>query len=290
MNYQNKYVFVWLLAIATFLSVASFQPALAQSAPSLGAASTFSVLGGQAVTCTDSIITGDVGVSPTPAFTNTACTIVGGTPPATDAAAALARTAFLSAYNALGLMPCSQTISPAAFTGNVPALGPLAPGVYCFPAGVTFTNTTLTLDGSTNPNGIWIFKVGAALTGSGFHVVMANGAQACNVFWSVGAAVTLSTSTLPPLFQGNILAGNAAGGSVTITGGSLIGRVLANVAITMTGTNVHGSCALLAQGTASCTVNDNDDNDEHHENDKDQDHDKDRDKDKDHEKEKDRDR
>jgi Ice-binding-like len=133
------------------------------------------------------------------------------------------------------------------------------------------------------------FKVGAALTGSGFHVVMANGAQARNVFWSVGAAVTLSTSTLPPLFQGNILAGNAAGGSVTITGGSLIGRVLANVAVTMTGTNTHGSCALLAQGTASCTA----DNDvDHHDKDKDQDHDKDRDKDKDkdHEKEQDRDR
>jgi Ice-binding-like len=289
MKYQNKYVFVCLLAIATFLSVASFQPALAQSAPSLGAASGFSVLGGQAVTCTNSVITGDVGVSPTPAFTNAGCTIAGNTPPATDVAAALARTAFLSTYNALGLMPCGQTFSTAAFTGNVPALGPLAPGVYCFPAAVTFTDTTLTLDGSTNPNGIWIFKVGAALTGSGFHVVMANGAQACNVFWSVGAAVTLSTSTLPPLFQGNILAGNAAGGSVTITGGSLIGRVLANVAVTMTGTNTHGSCALLAQGTASCTA----DNDvDHHDKDKDQDHDKDRDKDKDkdHEKEQDRDR
>jgi hypothetical protein len=289
MKYQNKYVFVCLLAIATFLSVASFQPALAQSAPSLGAASGFSVLGGQAVTCTNSVITGDVGVSPTPAFTNTGCTIAGNTPPATDVAAALARTAFLSTYNALGLMPCGQTFSTAVFTGNVPALGPLAPGVYCFPAAVTFTDTTLTLDGSTNPNGIWIFKVGAALTGSGFHVVMANGAQACNVFWSVGAAVTLSTSTLLPLFQGNLLAGNAAGGSVTITGGSLIGRVLANVAITMTGTNIHGSCALLAQGTASCTA----DNDvDHHDKDKDQDHDKDRDKDKDkdHEKEQDRDR
>jgi type VI secretion system secreted protein VgrG len=247
MKYQNKYVFVCLLAIATFLSVASFQPALAQSAPSLGAASGFSVLGGQAVTCTNSVITGDVGVSPTPAFTNTSCTIAGNTPPATDVAAALARTAFLSTYNALGLMPCGQTFSTAAFTGNVRALGPLAPGVYCFPAAVTFTDTTLTLDGSTNPNGIRIFKVGAALTGSGFHVVMANGAQACNVFWSVGAAVTLSTSTLLPLFQGNLLAGNAAGGSVTITGGSLIGRVLANVAITMTGTNIHGSCALLAR-------------------------------------------
>jgi hypothetical protein len=277
MNHQNRYVFVCLLAIATFLSAASFQPVSAQSTPSLGAASSFSVLGGQAVTCTNSVITGDVGVSPTPAFTNTGCTIAGNTPPATDVAAALARAAFLSTYNALGLMPCGQTFSTATFTGNVPALGPLAPGVYCFPAAVTFTDTTLTLDGSTNANGIWVFKVGAALTGSGFHIVLANGAQACNVFWSVGAAVTLSTSTLPPLFQGNILAGNATGGSVTITGGSLIGRVLANVAITMTGTNIHGSCALTSQALATCQAGDND----HKDKDKDKDNDKDEDKDRD---------
>jgi len=291
MKHQYKYVFPSLLSVATLLFAASVQPVLAQSAPSLGAASTFSVLGGQAVTCTGSVITGDVGVSPTPAFTNTGCTIVGSTPPATAAAAALARTAFLGAYDAIGLVPCTQTISTAAFTGNVPALGPLAPGVYCFPAAVTFTNTTLTLDGSTNPNGIWIFKVGAALTGSGFQVVMANGGQPCNVFWSVGAAATLSTSTLPPLFQGNILAGNATGGSVTITGGSLIGRVLANVAVTLTGTNIHGSCALLAQANSSCAADDNDR--DHHDKDKDRDHDKDKDrdhnkgKDKDYEKQKD---
>ncbi len=276
MNYRHKYVFPCLLAIAALLASASFQPASAQSAPSLGAASSFSVLGGQAVTCTSSVITGDVGVSPTPAFTNTGCTIAGSTPPATDVAAALARAAFLNAYAAIGVMPCSQTISTAAFTGNVPALGPLAPGVYCFPAGVTFTNTTLTLDGSSNPNGIWIFKVGAALTGSGFQVLMVNGAQPCNVFWSVGAATTLSTSTLLPLFQGNILAGNAAAGSVTITGGSLIGRVLANVAVTMTATNIHGSCALVSQAMAACH---GDDNDKHQDMDKDKNKDKDHDKD-----------
>lgn len=69
----------------------------------------------------------------------------------------------------------------------MPVLGPLPPGVYCFAAAVTFTDTTLTLDGATNPNGIWIFKVEGALTGSGFQVVMANGAQACNVFWAVEA-------------------------------------------------------------------------------------------------------
>jgi hypothetical protein len=274
MNYQHKYVFLCLLAIATLLSAASFQPALAQS---LGAASSFSVLG-NAVTCTaPSVITGDVGA--TGAFTNTGCTIVGGTPPATNVAAGLAQTALTSAYNALNpINPgnCGTTISTAAFTGTT--LGPLAPGVYCFPAAVTFTDTTLTLDGSGNPNPIWIFEVGAALTGSGFQVVMVNG-QACNVFWSVGAAVTLSTSTLPPLFQGNILAGST-GGAISITGGSLIGRVLANGAVALSGTNIHGSCALLAQAAASCTDND-------HEKDKDRDHDKDNDKDRDHGKDKD---
>jgi hypothetical protein len=258
-------------------------------APPLGPAASFAVLGGTNVTCTaPGVVTGDVGVSPGSAvpFTNTGCTIAGGIPPATNAAAVLGHAAFLSTYDALVLTPCTQTIATAAFTGNVPALGPLAPGVYCFPAAVTFTDTTLTLDGSTNPNGIWIFKVGAALTGSGFQVVMANGAQVCNVFWVVGAAATLSTSTLPPVFQGNILAGGPAG-SVTITGGNLIGRVLANVAVTLTGTNIHGTCALVAQGVASCPA---DDDDKHHhdrDKDKDRDHDKDKDKDRDHDKDKD---
>jgi len=259
MNYQHKYVFLCLLAIATLLSAASFQPALAQSAPSLGAAASFSVLG-NAVTCTaPGVITGDVGA--TGAFTNTTgCIIAGGTPPATDIAAGLAQTALTSAYNALGLIHCDFTDT---------TLTTLAPGVYCFSAAVTFTTTTLTLDGTTNPNGIWIFKVAAALTGTGLQVVMANGAQACNVFWSVGAGVTLTDS----LFQGTILAG-ATGGAITITRGSLIGRALANGAVTLsgptTGINIHGSCALVAQGQAqgqaSCT--DNDEKDRDHEKEK----------------------
>jgi len=242
-------------------------------APSLGTAGSFAVLGGTNVTCTaPGVITGDVGVSPGSAvpFTNTGCTIAG-TAHVSDPAAFNARTDFLHAYTVLKdnlLTPCTQTISTAAFTGNVPVLGPLPPGVYCFPAAVTFTDTTLTLDGSTNPNGIWIFKVGAALTGSGFQVVMANGGQACNVFWAVGAAATLSTSTLPPLFQGNILAGDPINGSITITGGALVGRALANQAMTMTNTNVNGVCALVDQVKAGCK-NDDDDKDD---DDKDRDH------------------
>jgi hypothetical protein len=263
-----------VLMVICLLSTSSM--AWAQTAPSLGSAATFAVLG-SAVTCTGpGVISGDVGA--TGAFTNTpVCTIAGGAPPATNAAAILAQAALTNAYNAINpINPtnCGTTISTAAFTDA--ALGPLAPGVYCFPAGVAFTRTTLTLDGSTNPNGIWIFEVGAALAGTNFQVVLLNGAQACNVFWSVGAAVTLTSSstTMPLIFQGNILAG-AIGGAITITGGNLIGRVLANGAVTLTGPNVNGLCAVVDQAKASCKNDDDDDRDKDH-------HDRDDDRDKDH--------
>ncbi|MFC5474763.1 ice-binding family protein [Paraherbaspirillum soli] len=233
----RKFVPICILGIVALSGGVS--PAWAQV--SLGAASEFSILGGTNVTCTSgSVVTGDIGVYPG-SFTNTGCTMAGGSPPATNAAAALAQADLLRAYSALQSRPCTQTISTAAFTGNVPALGPLAPGVYCFPAGVTFTNTTLTLIGPSN--GIWIFKVGAALTGTNFSVVMADHGRPCNVFWSVGAGVTMTTSAL----KGNILAGNATDGAITLTGGSVAGRALAKVAVTVTGASVIGCDALAGK-------------------------------------------
>jgi hypothetical protein len=103
----------------------------------------------------------------------------------------------------------------------------------------------LTLDARGDSNAVWIFKIGGALTGTGFSVVMANGGQACNVFWVPGADVTMTTSA----FSGNILAAAnganfPAGGSITLTGGILAGRALANVAVTMTGANIIGCGAL----------------------------------------------
>ena len=259
-----------LLLVICVLSVGSF--ARAQTAPSLGAAATFAVLG-SAVTCTGpGVISGDVGA--TGAFTNTTgCTIAGGTPPATNTAAGLAQTALNTAYqNALvANSSCTSflaAVPPASFT--------LAPGVYCntgeAPA-LTMTSITLTLDAGGNANAVWVFKIDAALTGTSLQVVMAGGGQPCNVYWLVGADSTLTTST----FQGNILAGGAAS-AFTSTGGTLIGRVLANGAVALTGPNIHGTCALVAQGGGSCPA---DDDDKHHHKDRDKDKDKDRDHDKD---------
>jgi ice-binding like protein len=234
-NSCQKYFSACLLALLS-------QAAFAQ-APTLGAASAFSVLGGTAVTCTTSVITGDVGVSPGTAFTNTGCTIAGGMPPATNVAAAGTRNDFIIAYTALQSRACDFTLG-----STIPASTTLVPGVYCIGAALTATDVTLTLDASGNANAVWIFKIGAALTGTNFSVVMANGGQPCNVFWAPSAGVTMTTSAL----KGNILAGGDTG-SITLTGGSLAGRALANVAVTMTNASIIG-CAVLS-GALACKAN-----------------------------------
>lgn len=232
-----------MFAMATLLGGTS--PAWAQGSPvsqaSMGTAGDFAVLGGTNVTCTAGSVVGDVGVAPGSAvpFTNTGCTITGGTPPATDSAAVQARTDFLNAYAALQL----QSASCVSLLGNTLAGENLVPGVYCLDA-VAKTGL-LTLTGPAD--GVWIFLVDGALTGTDFSVTMAGGGQPCNVFWAPTAAATLTTSAM----KGNILAGNASGGSITLTGGSLAGSALANIAVTMTNANVIG-CDVLSDTPPSC--------------------------------------
>jgi hypothetical protein len=211
---------------SALLSAAPFHAAFAQTAPDLGSAASFAVLAGTEVTCTDSTITGDVGVWPGTAITQTNCTINGSVHQG-DATAMAAYNDFLSAYDALALVQCDQVL-----TGTLAGVT-LAPGVYCFDAAATLTGQ-LTLDGPAD--GVWIFKIGTsgtgALTGTNFSVVMSGGGQACNLYWWVAEAATMTTSN----FQGTILAGAAT----TLTGGSLIGRDLAKAAATLTGVTVSG--------------------------------------------------
>jgi hypothetical protein len=243
MNTLRKDFYICLFATAALLG--GISPAWAQV--SLGAASGFAVLGGGAVTCTNSVITGDVGAGGV--FANVGCAITGGMPPATNPAVAGALTGLASAYAAIQDMPC-----PVGATLLSTITGPmtLTPGVYCTAAALTGAGV-LTLDAGGDANAVWIFKIPAAFTGTGFSVVMANRGQACNVFWAAGADVTMTTSAL----GGNILAGGATG-SVTMTGGTLAGRVLATNAVTMTGTNVIGCAALPSSPPSSCKDKDRD--------------------------------
>lgn len=245
--------------MARLIGMASFaaflygpSPGWAATAPDLGTASNFAVLSGGALDCTTSTVGGDVVAGG--AFTNTGCTITGAMPPATNTVAVQAHTDFISAYTALapqtGDCDVAHTLL-STITGPVTLL----PGVYCTGAALTGTGA-LTLDGQGDVNAVWIFKIGAALTGTNFSVVMANGGQPCNVTWWVGAGTSMTTSA----FKGNILAGGATG-AITLTGGTLAGRALANVAVTMTDASVFGCGALSGPPSSPCEDKDRDGDD-----------------------------
>jgi Ice-binding-like len=200
---------------------------LGLTAPSLGAAATFAVLGGAGVTCTASTVTGNVGSKLTVTQTPT-CTIAGAIHQG-DATAGNAFGAFLNAYRALNALPCGTNLTGQALGGKT-----LAPGVYCFPSTTAdLTTGTLTLAGPSS--GVWVFQVGTAMTTSSAQVVMAGGASACHVYWVFGTAATIGTGTR---FQGNILAGSAI--SFTGANSRLVGRALAQTAVTMTGATISG--------------------------------------------------
>ena len=191
----------------------------------------FAVLANAAATCTDGTISGDVGTNqatPTGSFTQTVCP-VDGSIHIGDGAAMAAYASFVADYAALA--PVAGE-SCTMLTGTLAGVT-LAPGTYCFDAAAALTGT-LTLDGQSNDT--WIFKIGTsgtgALTGTNFNVVLANGANACNVTWWVSQAATLTTSN----FQGSILAAAA----ITLTGGSFNGNVWSMADVTITGTALVG--------------------------------------------------
>lgn len=191
----------------------------------------FSVLAGSTVTNTDSptTVSGDVGVSPGTAVTGFPPGLAGGTIHLADGAAAAAQTALTAGY-----------IDAAGRSGGTTVSGDLVG--QTFTAGVYKSTSSLavsgdvTLDAQGDPAAVFIFQISSTLTtGSGSHIVLANGAKACNVFWQVGSSATLGTNSV---FKGNILALT----SITITTGvNLEGRALArNGAVTLDNDVING--------------------------------------------------
>jgi hypothetical protein len=190
----------------------------AQSAPPLGSAQGFAVLGASTVTnAGPTVITGDLGVSPGTAITGfPPGTVSGGTIRAGDAAATAAQAAAHTAYANLVAQPCGSNLTGKTL-GTSPGAVTLSPGVYCFNSSAQLTGT-LTLNGS----GVYVFKMGTTLTtASNSSVVLAKGATAGNVFWQVGSSATVGTNTV---FVGSILANIS---DTVTTGARVTGRVFA---------------------------------------------------------------
>jgi hypothetical protein len=235
---------VAIVGLVTLLSGASL--ASAQTAPSLGSAKSFAVLGASTVTNTgSSIITGDLGVSPGTAVTGFVPGVggVSGTVHAADAAALAAQTAAVTAYNSLTSQACTRDLTGLDLGGMT-----LTAGVYCFGSSAQLTGI-LTLDAQGSGSAVFIFKMGSTLTtASASSVVLINGASPCNVFWQVGSSATLGTTTS---FAGNIL----ALASITVTtGASVTGRTLAlNGAVTLDTNAVHVTTCVAPPPTIATT-------------------------------------
>lgn len=212
----------------------------AATAPPLGNAGSFAVLGGLSITNTgNTVINGDLGISPGSSVTGFPPGIV--TPPGTihaaDALAGDAQTDLIVAYDALAAQVCDfGPFGPTDLAGAV-----LTPGVYCYSSSVQ-NSGVLTLSG-TSAADVWVFRIGSTLTtGPGSSVVVTGPAPSCNAFWQVGSSATLDTTTA---FSGNILALSSISMS---DGASIAGRALArNGSVTLINNTIDATgCAGVA--------------------------------------------
>jgi Ice-binding-like/Bacterial Ig-like domain len=198
-----------------------------QSPLDLGSASSYAILANTAVTSpTAIVVNGDLGVSPAGAVTGFPPSTVNGAININNSASAAAQADLLIAYNDLFALPAGATK-----TGNLGGTT-LPPGIYTAPAtSMAVSSGNLTLDAQGDPNAVWIFQVGSTLDVV-TQVILANGAQASNVFWGVGSSATIEVNAV---MQGNILALT----SVTVnSGATLNGRALAlNAAVTAGGSS-----------------------------------------------------
>ncbi len=236
--------FPFACASTTAEGPGSTRAGLGETAPSLGVAASFAVLGGTTVTNTGATrIGGDLGLAPGLAITGfPPGIVVGGTVHAGDAAALQAQSDVTTAYGVLAGEPCSADMTGQDLGGRT-----LVPGVYCFSSSAQLTGS-LVLDAQGRADAVFVFKTGSTLTtASGASVRVINGGNACGVYWQVGSSAVIGTATV---FSGSILALT----SISLaTGASVSGRALArNGAVTLddNGVSVAGCAAQPADAGA----------------------------------------
>lgn len=241
LNKFAKFLAVLLVVVLQFVFV-PVPVARAATSPTLTGASGYSVLGGAAVTNVGTTTTdGSVGVSPGTSITGGTINAAGGIH-SNDASAIAAQADTVSVFSAID-QGCTNSYSSGQ---DLSLISPLVPGVYCSSGSFLLTGN-LTLSGS----GVWIFKtVSTLITSSGSSVT---GGDPCNVWWRIGSAATLGTTTA---FIGNIVTANVADTTALNTGATLNGRVLAQAAqtVTLAGNTITGPTCSASSSSSSSSL------------------------------------
>jgi hypothetical protein len=209
----------------------------------LGTAVNFVILGASAVTGStgggSTVSGGNIGIAP-----NNASSVTN-FPPSTltspgvfhyaDAAATQAQIDLAAAIVYFqGLTPTLSGLGNLSTGGNGVNNHTYTAGNY-FGATSLDIPTSITLDGQGNANAVFVFVAGSTITlESNASVLLVNGAQAQNVYWVNGSTFTSVFGTVSAMV-GTILAHT----TVTLGGGTLNGRALANIgAVTLSTTEV----------------------------------------------------
>jgi len=192
-------------------------------------------------TVPNSVITGDIAVSPIAATAITGFTLTADASNVFSTSTQVTGSVYAADYavptpsnltTAVGDMQTAYTDAAGRplpdFTelaaGDISGLT-LVPGLYKWGTGVLI-NDDVTLAGGAND--VWIFQIAGGLTmAAGKNVFLSGGALPKNIFWQVADVVSLGTTAH---FEGIVLAQTA----ITLnTGASINGRLLAQTAVTL---------------------------------------------------------
>jgi Ice-binding-like/Bacterial Ig-like domain len=185
--------------------------------PPLGTACGVGILAGQAITSTGlSAVSGDLDISPLTSITGFPPGTFTGAEHIADGTAAQAQLDLTTAYTTASTLPPGTSLAPDIGGSTLP------PGVYTTIAQPSLGITgNLTLDPVGDPNAVWIFQISSTLTTAAGIVTVLPPGKPGNVFWAIGSAATLGTTTT---MAGNLMAMAA----ITMnTGATLNGRALA---------------------------------------------------------------
>ena len=182
----------------------------------------YSVFSGSTITSSGATsLNANLGLSPAGTVSATTAIVVGGATHNGDSAAAQARSDLTVAYN-----DAAGRAVTSSFTGDLKGKT-FTKGVYKTTAALALTGT-LTLDGGGDPNAVFIFQIGGAMSpAAGSVITLTNGAKAANVFWQVTGATSIGAGSS---FSGTIL----SAGAITVGSGTAVnGRALSYAAITL---------------------------------------------------------
>lgn len=207
----------------------------------LGMAGNFAILAQSGIsTVPDSVITGDIGVSPIVATAITGFSLTADATNVFSTSPQVTGKVYAADYAAPASVNLTTAVSDMGtayidaagravnytdmYTGDISGQT-LTPGVYKWNTAVSI-NSDVTLNGG--PNDVFIFQIANGINqANGTRIALTGGAQAKNIIWQASETVSIGTGAH---FEGIVLGGkNIALG----THASINGRLLAQTAVTL---------------------------------------------------------